>query len=327
MRAMVLEHFGKGPGLKEIPLPRPGAGEVALRIAACGLNFADLLTIEGRYQEKPRLPATLGMEVSGVVTAHGPGVAAPPLGSRVAVFAGSGGLAEHGVFPAGACVPLPEVMGDVDAAAFLIAYGTAHLALVHRAALRPGETVLVLGAAGGVGLTAVEIAHRLGARVIAVARGAERLAVARDAGADETIDSGEITGEALRTALKATGGVDVVFDAVGEPLFSAALRACRPEARYLLIGFAGGRVPQIPANLLLVKNVTVIGLYWGGYARFAPEVMAGSLRELMGWYEAGGLRPHVSHVLPLERAPEGFDLLRQRAATGKIVVTMGGPPA
>lgn len=319
MRAFVLTCTDRPPGLAELPEPEPGPGEVKLRIRACGLNFADLLMARGEYQEKPPLPAVLGLEPAGEVVAVGPGVTGLAPGTRVAAFAGHGGLAEFGVFPAERCLPIPESMPFATAAGFAVAYGTSHLALDHRARLRSGETLLVLGAAGGVGLTAVEIGARMGARVVAVARGPEKLAVARAAGAHETIDSDLPD---LRAAFKALGGVDVVYDAVGEPAAGAALRALRPGGRFLVIGFAGGQVPQFPANLLLVKNIDVIGFYWGGYARFAPQEMTGSLATLMRWYAEGNLHPHVSHILPLERAAEGLELLRMRKSTGKVVITM-----
>jgi NADPH2:quinone reductase len=318
MRAFQVARTGADPALASLPVPTPAAGEVRLRVTACGVNFADLLMVQGRYQDTPPAPFTLGMEVAGIVDALGPGTAGPAPGTRVAAFPGRGGMADYLCLPAGRCVPLPAAMTDVQAAAFQIAYGTSHLALAHRARLQPGETLLVLGAAGGVGLTAVEIGARMGATVIASARGADRLATARAAGAHHLIDS---EAPDLRGALKALGGVDVVYDAVGGPAFMEALRATRPEGRLIPIGFAGGEVPQIPANLLLVKNLTVIGLYWGGYLNFAPDVLTESLATLFGWFEAGGLAPHVSHVLPLDRASEALDLLRTRTATGKVVVT------
>ena len=318
MRAMLVDETGQAPRMAEIPVPQPAHGEVRVRIAACGLNFADLLMIEGKYQERPALPYVPGMELAGTVVEVGPGVAAPAPGTRVAVFAGQGGMAEEGCFPAALCVPIPDAMDFVAAAAFQVAYGTSHVALAHRARLQPGETLLVLGAAGGVGLTAVEIGKLMGARVIAVARGAAKLEVARAAGADHLIDSE--AGD-LRAALKALGGVDVAYDPVGGDQFTAALRAMKPEGRIIPIGFASGEVPQIPANHLLVKNLTVIGLYWGGYLRFRPEVLTQSLAQLFDWHAAGRLRPHVSNVLPLDRAAEALELLRSRASTGKVVVT------
>ena len=318
MLAYRLPSAGNPPALVDIPAPEPETGEIGLRILACGLNFADLLMIEGRYQDTPEPPFTLGMEVAGTVTARGPGTEGPAPGTRVAVFGGQGGLAEAGCFPAARAVALPETMSFADAAAFQVAYGTSHVALDHKARLQPGETLLVLGAAGGVGLTAVEIGKLMGARVIACARGSDKLDVARQAGADHLIDAAT---DDIREACRALGGVDVVYDPVGGAQFKAAMRACRPEARLLTIGFASGEVPQIPANHLLVKNLSVMGLYWGGYLNFRPEVVTESLATLFEWYEAGRIRPHVSHVLPLDRAAEALDLLRARKSTGKVVVT------
>ena len=319
MRAYQIDTFGEAPVLREVARPEPGPGDLRLKVAACGLNFADLLMVKGQYQERPALPFTLGMEISGTVEALGPGVAGPAVGSRVAAFAGSGGLAEAACVPAARCVALPEAMSFAEAAAFQVAYGTSHVALDHRAHLQPGETLLVLGAAGGVGLTAVEIGKLIGARVIACARGADKLKVAAAAGADHLIDSSV---EDLRDAVKALGGADVVYDPVGGGQFMAALRATRPEGRILTIGFASGETPQVPANLLLVKNISVIGLYWGSYATFRPQVLTDSLGRLFAWYAEGRLHPHVSHTLPLDRTDEGLALLRDRKSTGKVVITI-----
>jgi NADPH:quinone reductase len=305
--------------LGRIPRPVPGRGEVLVRIAAAGLNFADLLMIAGRYQEMPAPPFTLGLELAGTVEALGPGVDGPAPGTRVAAFARYGALAEYGVIAAGRCLPIPEAMSFEEAAAFQIAYGTSHLALERRAGLRRGETLLVLGAGGGVGLTAVEIGALMGARVIACARGPAKLEAARAAGAHVLIDPDKAD---LRDAVKAVGGADVVYDAVGGDQFRNALRATNPEGRILLIGFASGTVPEIAANHLLVKNVSVIGHYWGGYLAFRPDVLTGSLATLLGWYVEGRIRPHVSHVLPLDRAVEGLELLRSRKATGKVVISI-----
>jgi NADPH:quinone reductase len=317
MKALILDSSGATPRMGEIPPPAAGPGQVLVRIAAAGLNFADLLMIRGAYQDMPAFPFTLGMELAGTVEALGPGTAGPPPGTRVAVFAGHGALAEYGAFPAARCLPIPASMSFETAAGFLIAYGTSHLALERRARLRPGETLLVLGAGGGVGLTAVEIGELMGARVIAAARGEAKLEAARAAGAHLCVDTDTTD---LREAVKAAGGADVVYDAVGGEQFRAALRATRPEGRILLIGFASGDLPEIPANHLLVKNISVIGFYWGGHLAFAPEALTGSLSTLMDWHAEGRLRPHVSHVLPLDRAVDGLELLRSRAATGKVVV-------
>ena len=319
MQAYRVSRAGEPPALLDIPAPEPAAGEIALNIAACGLNFADLLMIEGRYQDTPEPPFTLGMEVAGTVTALGPDTAGPAPGTRVAVFGGQGGLAEAGCFPAARAVALPDAMSFADAAAFQIAYGTSHVALEHKARLRPGETLLVLGAAGGVGLTAVEIGKIMGARVIACARGPDKLEVARQAGADHLIDAET---DDIREACRTLGGADVVYDPVGGEQFKAAFRACRPEARILVIGFASGEVPQIPANHLLVKNLSVMGLYWGGYLGFRPDVVTESLATLFDWHKAGRIEPHVSHALPLARVAEGLELLRSRKSTGKVVITM-----
>jgi len=319
MRAFHIARTGATPAICAIAPPAPKQGELRLRIEACGLNFADLLMIKGEYQDTPPAPFTLGMEVAGVVDALGPDTSGPAPGTRVAVFGGQGGLAEYGCFPADRAVTLPDDMPFTDAAAFLIAYGTSHVALDHKARMQPGETLLVLGAAGGVGLTAVEIGKQMGARVIACARGADKLEVARAAGADHLIDA---TTDDIRETCKALGGVDVVYDPVGGDQFRSAFRACNPEARILSIGFASGEVPQIPANHLLVKNLSVIGLYWGGYLKFRPKVVTDSLATLFKWYAAGCIKPHISHVLPLERADEALELLRSRKSTGKVVVTL-----
>ena len=288
-----------------------------MRVAAAGLNFADLLMIKGSYQVRPPLPYVPGMEFSGVVEALGADTNGPPAGTRVLGVSGTGALAEWLCLPADRLSPLPEAMGFDEAAGFPIAYGTSHLALTRTARLQTGETLFVTGAAGGVGLTAVEIGKRLGARVIASARGADRLEVARAAGADVLIDS---EAPDLKDQLRALGGVDVVYDAVGGAGFDAALRACKPEGRLLAIGFASGQVPQVPANILLVKNLTVSGFWYGGYQDHAPQAVADSMATLLRWRAAGELHPHVGQVLPFESFPEGLELLRTRRATGKVVI-------
>ena len=318
MKCLRLSQFGTPPKLETCAKPHPGPGEVLIRIHACGLNFADLLTIKGDYQERPDLPATLGMEVAGAILACGDGVTSPDPGDRVAIYSGGGGLAEYGVFPADRCIPMPDDMSFEHAAALPIAYGTSHLALTRTARLAKGETLLVLGASGGVGLTAVELGADLGARVIGVARGSAKAAVVRKAGAEIVLDP---DADDIREAVKASGGADVVYDAVGGDQFRAAFRATRPEGRILLIGFASGTVPEIPANHLLVKNISVHGLYWGGFRGFAPDVLNNSLRDLFQRYADGRIHPHVSHTFPLEQALDGLEMLRSRRATGKIVIT------
>ncbi|WP_425043601.1 NADPH:quinone oxidoreductase family protein [Primorskyibacter sp. S87] len=316
MRAYRMVEAGESAKLVDAPCPDPGPGQIKVRIRACGLNFADLLMQKGTYQDTPQTPFTLGMEIVGEIIGLGDGIGTRTVGERVMVYSGQGGLAEYGVFDAERAVPIPDAMTDEHAAALQIAYGTSHMALDHRARLRPGETLLVTGAAGGVGLTAVEIGKLMGARVIAHARGAERLAVAEAAGADHLIDDSED----LRARVKDLGGADVVYDAIGGDVFKAAFRATNPEGRILPIGFAGGEVPQIPANHLLVKNLTVIGFYIGGYLKFRPEAVANSFEKLIEWYQAGKLNPHVSHVLPLGQVAEGMALLRDRKSTGKVVI-------
>ncbi|MHC9234879.1 NADPH:quinone oxidoreductase family protein [Pseudooceanicola sp. 502str34] len=319
MKSLQIKKFGAAPVWTETGTPIPASGEILVRIKACGLNFADTLMIEGKYQDMPPLPITMGMEVAGIVEALGPDTTGPAPGTRVAIYGGSGGLAEYGCFPVERVVAIPETMSFEDAAALQIAYGTSHVALQHKARLAPGETLLVLGAAGGVGLTAVEIGKLMGARVIACARGAEKLEIARHAGADHVIDSGS---DDLREVVKSLGGADVVYDPVGGDLFTAAFRACKPEARILLIGFASGKLPEVKPNHMLVKNIDLMGFYWGGYLKFRPEVITESLAQLVAWHGEGRIKPHISHLLPLARAEEGLDLLRTRRSTGKVVITI-----
>ncbi|MDM7932837.1 NADPH:quinone oxidoreductase family protein [Tabrizicola sp.] len=317
MRAWQINTVGGQPELGVLNDPIPAEGEALVRVMAAGLNFADLLMIEGKYQVRPKLPFVPGMEFSGVIEALGPHTTGPRPGTRVLGVCGAGALAERLCLRADRLSPLPDAMGFDEAAGFPIAYGTSHLALSYKARLQPGETLFVTGAAGGVGLTAVEIGKRLGATVIASARGADRLRVAQAAGADHLIDS-EAPG--LKDALRSLGGVDVVYDAVGGPAFDEALRACKPDGRLLAIGFASGQVPQVPANVLLVKNLTVSGFWYGGYETHAPALVAASMAELLRWRAEGGLRPHIGQTLPFEAFPEGLDLLRSRRATGKVVI-------
>lgn len=317
MRAVQLTAYDEPLELVEIPTPQPAPGEVLVKIATCGLNFGDLLIIKGTYQEKPPLPATLGMELAGTVEAVGEGVTHLEPGQRIAAYTGFHGLAEFAAVPANICVPIPDEMSFEDAAAFLIAYGTSHVALDYKARLQPGERLLVLGASGGVGLTAVELGKVMGAEVIACARGAEKLEICRKMGADHVIDS---ESEDIREVVKSLGGADVVYDPVGGDQFKAALRACNREARILPLGFASGDVPQIPANIILVKNISVLGLYWGGYAALNPKVLTDSFAILTQWYVEGKIRPHVSNVMPLAETNAGLELLRTRRATGKVVI-------
>ena len=325
MRAVLCRRLG-GPevlSLEEVEQPSPGTGEILIDVAAAGVNFADTLIIAGKYQEKPPFPFAPGLEVAGRVAALGEGVEGPAPGSRVMALTDRGGYAEAALARAEDVFVLPETMDFVTAAGFPITYGTAHGALVWRAGLKPGEVLLVHGAAGGVGLAAVECGKALGAEVIATAGGAAKLAVAEAHGADHLID---YKSEDIRERVKAlTGGrgADVVFDPVGGAVFEASLRCVAWGARLVVIGFAGGGVPQIPANILLVKNLAALGLYWGSYRRHAPELVAAQFAELFAWHGEGKLKPHVSHELDLARAAEAMDLLTGRRSTGKVVLTTG----
>ncbi len=318
-RALVVPSSGNPEFVKNWAVSPPKHNEVRVKVSACGLNFADLLMIDGKYQDTPDRPFVPGMEICGEISAVGDDVGEFEVGERIAAFCGSGGLAEEAAVEASRCRKVAADLPDTVAAGFQIAYGTSHLALTRRARLKAGETLVVLGAAGGVGLTAVEIGAAMGAHVIAVARGDEKLAIAREAGASETIDA-EI--DDLRAALKALGSADVVYDAVGGTLGEEALRAIKPEGRFLAIGFASGDVPVAKLNHLLVKNVDVIGFYWGGYLKFAPAALTESLGALMDWHAAGRIKPHISHVLPFDQAIDGLDLLKTRKATGKVVITL-----
>ena len=326
MRAVVCRAWGEPSDLvlEDVPPPAVAAGEVGIRVHAAGLNFADTLIIAGRYQTKPPLPFSPGFEVAGRIVAVGEGVADLAVGQRVMAVVDHGGFAEQVTAPAERVFPLAAGIDDIAAAALPIAYGTSHLALTYRAALAPGETLLVHGAAGGVGLTAVEIGKRLGATVIATATGDAKLAVAAGAGADHLIDA---RAEGLRDRVKAlTGGrgADVVYDPVGGRLFEESLRATALGGRILVVGFASGTVPQIAANILLVKNITVLGFFWGQYETLAPDRMRASLSQVLDWLAKGEIRPHVSRTYPLDRAIDALAALKARTSTGKVVLTVGG---
>lgn len=319
MRAFLTETFDTPATLRDIPQPIPRKGEARIRIKACALNFADLLMQRGTYQDTPALPFVGGLEIAGIVDDLGPDADGPTIGARVAAFGGQGGFAEYGCFDANRMVVLPESMSFDMAAAFQVAYGTSHVALNYRARLQPGETLLVLGAAGGVGLTAIEVGKLMGARVIACARGSEKLDIAQQAGADHLIDSDT---QDIRAEVLALGCADVVYDPIGGDQWKAAFRACNPDARLIPIGFASGEVPQIPANHVMVKNLSILGVYWGAYLKFKPEVVTDSMRVLFDWFEAGKLTPHISHRFPLEHTAEALATLKARKSTGKVVVTM-----
>ncbi|WP_207101411.1 NADPH:quinone oxidoreductase family protein [Paracoccus shandongensis] len=318
MRIALVERLGGEPVLREVPVAQAGPGQILVRMRAAALNFADLLKARGEYQERQDPPFAPGLEGAGEVLAA-PGDSGFRPGDRVAVLA-AGTMAERVAVPPTACTPLPPGMSFEQAAGFQIAYGTSHLALAGRAGLRAVETLAVLGAAGGVGLTAVEIGRALGARVIGVARGQDRLDVVRAAGAGHVINSADCPD--LKAALRELGGVDVVYDAVGDSAGEAAFRALNPGGRFLVIGFAGGKPPVLPLNHALVKNIAIHGFYWGGYAGLDPRAMADSMTELFGMFADGRLAPVVGEAMPLDRIAEAFDLLRSRRSVGKIVVTL-----
>jgi NADPH2:quinone reductase len=317
MLTLQVHDHSQEPIFVDMASPEVGANQILIRTAACALNFADLLMIRGTYQETPTLPFTLGMEVAGDVAAVGSKVTNFKVGDRAAAFSGSGGLAELCAVDTSRCLKILNNLSYETAASALISYGTSHLALTHRAKIKPGETLLVLGAAGGVGLTAVEIGAALGARVIAVARGQNKLEVCRARGAEITIDS---SSEDMVGIIKELGGVDVVYDPVGGDPFIAALKCCKPEARYLTIGFASGNIPQIKANHLLVKNVDVMGFYWGGYLNFAPDMLSRSLTRAMEMISQRLLKPHISAVYDFDQILVALDHLKDRKSTGKLVI-------
>lgn len=291
-----------------------------VRVRACGVNFADSLIIRGKYQKQPQPPFSPGFEVSGEVLELGAGVEDLAIGDRVVAITPYGGYAEQVVADSRRCVPMPPTMSWEEGAAFPVVFGTSHIALWHRARLQAGETLVVHGASGGVGLTAVAIGKQLNAMVIATANGPEKLAVAREHGADHLIDSGQ---EDVRLRIKDLTdgrGANVVYDPVGGELFTASLRSIAFEGRILLIGFASGTVPQIPANHLLVKNVDVIGLNWPAYVELHPEVMTESFRTLIQWYLEGAIKPHISASFPLDQAVGALDQVVSRKSTGKVVI-------
>jgi NADPH:quinone reductase len=323
MRAVRCHQWGIPDVLRLDEFESPGLRpeQVRIRVHAAGINFADTLMVAGKYQVKPPFPFTPGLEVAGEVIEVGAAVPNVRPRQRVlAVLRRGGGYADEATVDAAAVVPIPDAMDFVTAAAFPVAYGTSHFALTHRGGLKPGETMLVLGAAGGVGLTAVEIGKHLGARVIAAAGGPDKLAVARQHGADEVID---YRSESIRDRVRdLTGGLgaDVVYDPVGGDAFDQALRAVNWEARMLVIGFAAGRIQSVPANLILVKNISVIGVVWGAQAERDPVLVSRNLAELLRWWEAGRLKPLVAKTFPLAEAGAAMQALLSRRHAGRIVL-------
>jgi NADPH2:quinone reductase len=325
MKAVVCKQYGPPESLvyEELPSPKAGAGEVVLSVKAASVNFPDVLIIQNKYQFKPPLPFSPGSELAGVVKEVGSGVTAFRPGDRVMAFTTYGAFAEEVKTEAARLLPLPEKMDFVTGAAFVLTYGTSDHALRDRAALKAGETLLVLGAAGGVGLAAIEIGKALGARVIACASSDDKLAVCRQHGADEGIN---YAAEDLRERIKALTdgrGIDVVYDAVGGPYTEPAFRSLAWRGRLLVVGFAAGDIPKLPLNLPLLKGASVVGVFWGDFARREPKEFAASMKQLGRWHAEGRLKPHVSQTLPLARAADAIKLLASRQAKGKVVVTMG----
>jgi NADPH2:quinone reductase len=304
----------------ELPTPTPGAGEVLLEIKAASLNFPDILIVQNKYQMKPPLPFVPGSEYAGVVRALGEGVKHLQVGQHVACLSGTGGFASHTLAPAALCLPLPDDFGFVDAAAFIMTYATSHHALVDRARLQAGETLLVLGAAGGVGTAAIQIGKALGARVIAAASNPEKCALCASLGADATIDYSQ---ENLRDALKGLTqgkGPDVVYDPVGGELTEAAFRSIAWRGRYLVIGFAAGPIPALPLNLALLKGASIVGVFWGDYAKREPRANAAMLQELVGWYGAGRIKPVIDSAMPMAELKAAYARMGSRAVQGKLVM-------
>lgn len=319
MRALVCETLGpvNSHRVQEIPEPLPGKRQVAVRVHACGVNFADTLIVQGKYQERPELPFVPGSEVAGEVIALGEGVKGIALGQRVMALTSVGGFAEIALAAADTLIPLPDGIDFTDAAAFTVAYGTSHVALETRAQLKAGETLIINGASGGVGLTALEIGKMMGATVIGLASTEEKRALVAERGADHVFD---VADPELRDKVKALGGADVGYDVVGGDAFNTMLRCMKFEGRLLTVGFASGEIPQVPANLLLVKNISVVGVYWGSYARNNPSVLMKSLVQLTQWLKEGQLRPHVSAVYSLDEATKGLEALANRQSVGKVVI-------
>jgi NADPH:quinone reductase len=325
--------LSKAPGgpeslvLEDMANPAPETGEVVISVKACGVNYPDVLIIKDEYQFKPARPFSPGGEIAGVVDVVAEDVTRFKPGDRVIAVSGWGGMAEKADVPASRCVPLPDGMPFEEGAAFLMTYGTAHHALKNRAGLKAGETLLVLGAAGGVGLAAVEIGKAMGARVVAATSSEEKAALARSKGADECVvyptgllSDARSVADALKGAV-APAGADVIFDGVGGDYSACALRAIAWGGRHLVIGFPAG-IPKVPLNLPLLKGASVIGVFWGAFVEREPERHAGNVRELMQLYAAGTIRPHISARYPLAEGGKAIRDLADRKATGKIVVVM-----
>ncbi|MEE5100195.1 NADPH:quinone oxidoreductase family protein [Pseudomonas alliivorans] len=325
MKALLCKAFGPASTLvlEDIPAPDIKKNEILLDVRAAGVNFPDTLIIEGKYQFKPPFPFSPGGEAAGVISAVGEKVTHLKPGDRVMALTGWGSFAEQVAVPNYNVLPIPERMDFTIAAAFSMTYGTSMHALKQRANLQPGETLLVLGASGGVGLAAVEIGKALGARVIAAASSAEKLEVAKNAGADELINYTDTNLKDEIKRLTNGNGVDVIYDPVGGDLFDQAIRAIAWNGRLLVVGFASGRIPELPVNLALLKGASVVGVFWGSFAQRQPQDNAANFKQLFAWFEERKLKPLVSQVYPLERAGEAIDALGERRAVGKVVVSIG----
>ncbi|HZT75570.1 MAG TPA: NADPH:quinone oxidoreductase family protein [Vicinamibacterales bacterium] len=329
MRAVLCRSYGPPETLvvADVPSPTPGDGDVVVSVNAAGVNFPDVLIIENKYQVKPPLPFSPGSEIAGVVKSVGRGVTTARPGDRVMAIIGYGAFAEEVSVDAKRLLAIPDGMDFVTAAAFGLTYATSDFALRDRGELKPGETLLVLGAAGGVGLAAIEIGKALGARVIACASTEEKLAVCREHGADATINYATIRDaqDEFRAEIKSLAdgkGPDVVYDPVGGPYTEPALRSIAWRGRLLVVGFAAGEIPKIPLNLTLLKGCAIVGVFWGDFARREPARFADSMRHLGRWFAEGRLHPHVSATFPLERAADALTLMAHRQVKGKIVLTV-----
>src|ERR1017187_9641735 len=325
MKALLCRAFGPVDTLtlEDVPDPKPGASEVLVNVRACGINFPDTLVVQGKYQFKPAFPFSPGGEVAGVVEALGSGVTGVKVGDHVAAIGPSGGMAEKFVADSSKVIPMPGGVDFVTASCLPTAYGTTLHALRDRAQLREGETLLVLGAAGGVGLSAVQIGKRMGARVIAAASSAQKLAICRENGAHEVIDYGTEDLKERVKALTGGSGANVVYDPVGGKYTEPALRATAWEGRFLVIGFAAGDIPRIPLNLTLLKGCSILGVFWGMAMMREPVRGRAQLNELLAWAADGSLKPHVHARYPLERALDAQKDIEQRRVQGKAVVIMG----
>ncbi len=325
MKAVVCKAWGLPETLviEDLAAPAPKAGEVLIDIRAASVNYPDVLMIQKKYQIQPTLPFTPGSEVAGVVSALGEGVTNVKVGERVIAFCGLGGFAECVAVSAAGLIPIPPELDDATAAAFTLVYGTSHHAVLDRGELKAGQTMLVLGAAGGVGLAAVEIGKAIGARVIAAASSDEKLAVCKAHGADALIN---YSTQDLRAAIKeATGGLgpDVVYDPVGGIYAEPAFRSIAWRGRYLVIGFANGEIPKLPWNLALLKGASIVGVFWGDYVRREPKANAAAMRQMMGWVAEGKLKPLVSARYALADTAAAFNALANRQVMGKIVIVPG----